>query len=84
MSSKRVALTLVLLAAAGGFEAIARAQSPAPSAVDGKLFGGLKYRMVGPSRGGRVTAVTGHRKQPGTFYLGSSGGGVFKTADGGP
>lgn len=81
MSSRRTALILALLAAVGGSEAIARAQAPAGPSVDPMLFGGLKYRMVGPSRGGRVTAVTGHRKQPGTFYLGSSGGGVFKTAD---
>ena len=81
MSPKRVALILTMLAALGGLDVIARAQAPAASAVDAKLFAGLKYRMVGPSRGGRVTAVTGHRKQPGTFYLGSSGGGVFKTTD---
>ncbi len=46
-----------------------------------KLLGGLRYRMVGPSRGGRVTAVAGHRRHPGTFYQGPSGGGVFKTTD---
>jgi len=81
MSPKRLALILPLFVALGGLEAVARAQAIAPVAVDPKLLSGLKYRMVGPSRGGRVTAVTGHRKQPGTFYLGSSGGGVFKTTD---
>ena len=35
------------------------------------LFGGLEYRMVGPSRGGRATAVAGHREQPSTFYMGA-------------
>lgn len=45
------------------------------------LFKDLKYRMVGPSRGGRVTAVAGHRDQPSTFYLGACGGGVWKTTD---
>ena len=45
------------------------------------LFGGLEYRMVGPSRGGRVTAVAGHREQPSTFYMGATGGGVWKTTD---
>lgn len=49
--------------------------------VDPSLLQGLSYRMVGPFRGGRVTTVTGHRKQPGSFYLGSSGGGIFKTTD---
>jgi photosystem II stability/assembly factor-like uncharacterized protein len=45
------------------------------------LFKDLKYRMVGPSRGGRVTAVAGHREQPSTFYMGACGGGVWKTTD---
>ncbi len=47
------------------------------------LFNELKYRMVGPSRGGRVTALAGHRSQPSTFYLGACGGGVWKTTDNG-
>ena len=45
------------------------------------LFEGLEYRMIGPSRGGRVTAVAGHRDQPSTFYMGATGGGVWKTTD---
>lgn len=39
----------------------------------------LSYRNVGPSRGGRVTAVAGHRDHPFTFYMGATGGGVWKT-----
>ena len=46
-----------------------------------ELFSGLSYRTVGPSRGGRVTAVAGHRDKPSTFYMGASGGGVWKTTD---
>jgi photosystem II stability/assembly factor-like uncharacterized protein len=46
-----------------------------------KLFSGLRYHMLGPSRGGRVTAVAGHRRQPSTFYMGATGGGVWKTTD---
>ncbi len=49
--------------------------------VDPELFSELSYRTVGPSRGGRVTAVAGHRAQPSTFYMGASGGGVWKTTD---
>jgi hypothetical protein len=37
--------------------------------------------MVGPSRGGRVTAVAGHVDHPGSFYMGATGGGVWKTTD---
>ncbi|MBP2831926.1 hypothetical protein J8281_06965 [Aquimarina sp. U1-2] len=44
-------------------------------------FEALEYRTVGPARGGRVTAVTGIASQPGTFYLGASGGGVWKSED---
>jgi len=44
-------------------------------------FKALKYRTVGPERGGRVTAVTGTPMFPGTFYLGASGGGVWKSDD---
>jgi len=45
------------------------------------LLAGLQYRMVGPSRGGRVTAVAGHADQPAMFYMGATGGGVWKTTD---
>ena len=44
-------------------------------------FTAFQYRTVGPSRGGRVTTVTGTPILPGTFYLGASGAGVWKTDD---
>ncbi len=44
---------------------------------------GLKFRLVGPSRGGRVTTVTGVPSQPRTFYMGVASGGLFRTTDGG-
>lgn len=46
-----------------------------------RVFRGLSYRSVGPSRGGRVTAVAGHPDHPFTFYMGATGGGVWKTED---
>jgi photosystem II stability/assembly factor-like uncharacterized protein len=57
-------------------------QSPM-SSVDPALFNGLKYRLVGPSRGGRVTTVTGVPSQPHTFYMGVASGGLFRTNDDG-
>ncbi|UCE43180.1 MAG: hypothetical protein JSV17_01965 [Candidatus Aminicenantes bacterium] len=45
------------------------------------FFKGLKYRCIGPSRGGRVTTVTGIASQPSVFYMGATGGGVWKTTD---
>ena len=44
-------------------------------------FGDLNYRFVGPYRGGRSTAVAGVASQPGTFYMGTTGGGVWKSED---
>jgi photosystem II stability/assembly factor-like uncharacterized protein len=44
-------------------------------------FKSFKYRTVGPERGGRVTTVTGTPQIPGTFYLGATGGGVWKSED---
>lgn len=54
---------------------------PARAAMPPELFGALRYRYAGPSRGGRVTAVAGHREQLSTFYMGATGGGVWKTED---
>ena len=47
------------------------------------LFHGLKWRNIGPFRGGRSVASTGVIGQPHTYYMGSTGGGVFKTTDSG-
>src|ERR1700722_4772451 len=68
---KTLFLTLLLAATTG-----AQTLNPA-------LWSGMKYRMIGPERGGRVTTVTGVPSQPFTFYMGSTGGGVWKTPDAG-
>ena len=47
------------------------------------LLAGLKWRDVGPLRGGRTFAVAGHADQPDTFYMGSVGGGLWKTENAG-
>jgi photosystem II stability/assembly factor-like uncharacterized protein len=47
------------------------------------LFHGLKWRNIGPFRGGRSVTSTGVIGQPHTYYMGSTGGGVFKTVDDG-
>src|ERR1044071_3040335 len=82
------ALTLVALLAAIELPAqtrtIASARSAAPmSSVDTALFRGLRLRMVGPARAGRVTTVTGVPSQKNTFYMGVASGGVFRTTDAG-
>lgn len=50
---------------------------------DSTLFDAMKYRMVGPYRGGRSTAVAGIAGEPFTFFMGTTGGGVWKTTDAG-
>jgi photosystem II stability/assembly factor-like uncharacterized protein len=47
------------------------------------MLAGLKWRDVGPMRGGRTFGVSGHASQPDTFYMGSVGGGVWKTENAG-
>ena len=59
------------------------AQVAAPTTVDPALYQDLRWRSVGPTRGGRVTAVAGVRTEPGTFYMGATGGGVWKTTNAG-
>ena len=46
-----------------------------------EIFQAFQFRSVGPTRGGRVTTVTGVPSEPGTFYMGATGGGVWKTTD---
>src|SRR4051794_3869418 len=55
----------------------------APPQFDSASFAALRWRTIGPFRGGRVVAVAGVPQQPRTFYFGSVGGGVWKTTDGG-
>jgi len=56
-----------------------------PKATDGtnSRFSSLRYRCIGPFRGGRSAAVTGVPGSPLLFYFGSTGGGVWRTRDGG-
>jgi photosystem II stability/assembly factor-like uncharacterized protein len=66
----------VILFAIASYAATQSANAPS-------MWSGLRYRMIGPERGGRVTTVTGVPSQPYTFYMGSTGGGVWKTTDAG-
>jgi photosystem II stability/assembly factor-like uncharacterized protein len=60
-------------------------QTPTPSASPAKddPLKTLQWRSIGPFRGGRVTAVAGVVSQPQVYYFGATGGGVWKTTDGG-
>ena len=50
---------------------------------DSIFFSKVKYRLIGPFRGGRSAAVTGSLKNRNTFYFGATGGGIWKTTDAG-
>src|SRR5256885_16860577 len=60
-----------------------KSNAPANADPDSIFFSKIKYRLVGPFRGGRSGAVTGDYKNKNTFYFGATGGGVWKTTDGG-
>ena len=51
--------------------------------IDPKIYEAMKWRLIGPFRGGRVLAVTGIPSQPNSYYFGAVSGGVWKTTDGG-
>jgi hypothetical protein len=70
--SNVLALSLALAA-----PAIAAAQS------DSLQLAGLRWREIGPYRGGRSVAVTGNPSRPSEFWLGTTGGGVFKSVTAG-
>ena len=53
------------------------------AAQEPDLYKNLTWRSVGPSRGGRVAAVTGVPSQPDVYWMGACGGGVWKTEDSG-
>ncbi|WP_273568118.1 WD40/YVTN/BNR-like repeat-containing protein [Maribacter halichondriae] len=50
---------------------------------DESLYGGMKWRLVGPFRGGRAGTVSGIADNPNLYYMGTAGGGVWKTTDAG-
>ncbi|PYO09627.1 MAG: hypothetical protein DMD30_05370 [Gemmatimonadetes bacterium] len=62
-------------------EALGHGVLSAPVSPD--LYSGLRWRMIGPFRGGRVAAATGVPGRPNEFYFGAVNGGVWKTIDGG-
>src|SRR5438093_476029 len=71
-TARCVALTLAIAAL-----------QPAAAEQPPDLSGALRWRNIGPFRGGRVTAVAGIASQPLVYYMGATGGGVWKTDDAG-
>ena len=74
---------LAFLAAAVAATAPAAAQAPATAQDPVSLLPPMEWRSIGPDRGGRSIAVAGHADRPLEYYFGATGGGLFKTTDGG-
>ncbi|HVU96556.1 MAG TPA: hypothetical protein VHE34_15110 [Puia sp.] len=65
------------------FPALCIAQKKQPATPDSAFYAPLKYRLIGPFRGGRADAVSGSLTNKHCFYFGATGGGLWKTTDGG-
>ncbi len=63
--------------------ATVRAARAVPAPVDSAILNSFKWRNIGPERGGRSIAVSGVRGQPRVAYFGATGGGLWKSTDGG-
>src|SRR5262249_10510234 len=77
-SLQQLFVLLAVLALAVSFTSQLSAQQVVPGSFDA-----MKWRLLGPFRGGRVTSVCGIPGQPSIYYMGTPGGGVWKTDDGG-
>ncbi|TLF46346.1 WD40/YVTN/BNR-like repeat-containing protein [Maribacter aurantiacus] len=77
-----VALFLLLLPSTTEAQRRSKSNSATVSYPE-ELYSSLEYRGIGPYRGGRSAAVTGVPGEPNLYYFGATGGGVWKTLDGG-
>src|SRR5690242_9828749 len=79
----RLLLLSIITAAAFGSGDPARSAVANHAAASSPFSQALKWRLVGPFRGGRVTAVAGHADEPNVYYTSATGGGIWKTEDAG-
>ena len=79
----RPLVTAAFIAGACALASIASVEQPTPRLVpehvELRTYQDLRWRNAGPTRGGRVTAIAGVRAEPCTYYMGATGGGVWKT-----
>ncbi|HET9369466.1 MAG TPA: hypothetical protein VFO19_04440 [Vicinamibacterales bacterium] len=74
-------IAAVLIAVALATATAADVAGRQTATFDAKIFAALKWRNIGPYRGGRTKAATGVRSQPNVFYIGVVNGGVWKSDD---
>ncbi len=78
----KIAVCVILTASPLDAKNRKQAAPPAP-VYDEVLYQALHWRCIGPFRGGRVTTVTGVPSRPHVYYMGATGGGVWRTEDSG-
>ncbi|NER09681.1 Uncharacterized protein SAMN06265375_101803 [Muriicola jejuensis] len=78
-----ILILILILPASAEAQRRSRKTPPPTPPVEDSLFHGLKWRNIGPFRGGRSVASSGVVKEPMTYYMGITGGGVWKTTDDG-
>lgn len=82
--SQLALFSFVIIVAVASGTAFLRAQdAPAKPAADTGPFGAMRWRSLGPARGGRSIAVAGSAARPHEYYMGATGGGLWKTTDDG-
>ena len=77
-----VAVTVASVLSADSHTPHGQGQPGGPT-LESSLFAAMKWRSIGPSRGGRSQAVAGSASRPLEYYFGATGGGLWKTTDGG-
>ena len=86
-SAKQVKILLALSFCLGAYplsaQKSAKAEIAKPSPIDQSFYEGLEWRNIGPYRGGRSLGCAGSPGRPNEYYFGATGGGLWKTTDGG-
>src|SRR5258705_13569428 len=80
----RLSKLLIILLLVPAVLAAQRGGGGGAQPADAGPFGALRWRSLGPPRGGRSIAVAGSVARPNEYYMGATGGGLWQTTDGGP
>jgi photosystem II stability/assembly factor-like uncharacterized protein len=78
-----ILLLFVVLSIVGNAQKKSASSQPSSPSFDQSLYSGIRWRELGPFRGGRSCTVTGVRGNPNVYYFGGVGGGVWKSYDAG-
>ncbi|MEP1032008.1 glycosyl hydrolase [Ekhidna sp.] len=80
---KKLFVILIAFSSMIAVEAQKKKKKAESSGLDAALYEGMKWRNIGPTRGGRSVTSTGVVSDPMTYYMGTTGGGIWKTNDAG-